>query len=94
MQEQLPRDVFYRAYRDVLVACLRGQVHVSRRSVGTELQESTGDSQDAGGTSQDSLQVRPCKLFKNVHVFGGLGRYPQHPANCASLNVLGFENLL
>jgi hypothetical protein len=33
-----------RAYRDVLVASLRGQVHVSRRSDGTELKESTGDS--------------------------------------------------
>ncbi len=68
---------------DVLVASLRGQVHVSRRSVGTELKESIWDSQDAGGSSQDTLQVRPCKLFKNIHVFGGLGRNPQHPANCA-----------
>ena len=34
------------------MASLRGQVHVSRRSVGTELKESTGDSPDVGGYSQ------------------------------------------
>jgi len=48
-------DVFYRAHRDVLVACLRGQVHVSRRSDGTGLEEFTGDSPDVGGSSQDTL---------------------------------------
>jgi hypothetical protein len=76
------------------MACLRREVSVSRRSVGTELKESTGASQDAGGSSQDSLQVHPCKLFKNIHVFGGLGRNPQHPANCASLNGCGFDQFL
>ena len=43
---------------------------MSRRSVGTGLIESlqacVGDSQDVGGSSQDTLQVRPCKLFKNI----------------------------
>ena len=73
---------------DGFKACPRGEVPVSRRSVGTEFQESTGDSQDVGGSSQDTLQVHPCKLFTNIPVGGGLGRNPQHPANCANLKEL------
>ena len=54
---------------DGFKACPKGEVPVSRRSVGMELKEFTGDSPDVGGSSQDTLQVHPCKLFKNIHVF-------------------------
>jgi hypothetical protein len=88
MQEQLPRDVFYtspgmdsversrtpepRAYRDVLVACLRGQVHVSRRSIGTGLLESSLDSlrirRKLGSPPKTRCYVQDVRYFANEHM--------------------------
>jgi hypothetical protein len=72
MQEQLPRDVFYRAYMDVLVACLRGQVHVSRRSTGTGLVESFRNSpgirRKLGSPPKTRCYVQDVRYFAKEHM--------------------------
>ena len=104
------RDVFYRAYMDVLVACLRGQVHVSRRSLARNLKNPRGIRRVPGTPPEARFKPIPGSLGRRrprqlllhgstscVHAVvsaHGLRRNTQHPPNCASISVCAFNTLL